>query len=102
MRIGLVIGSLTLSRWHPSLSGAAYRLATPLTLDDLTSGRSFEDSPQLQGEPIVVYDELGAGIGSRIAISEGGEAAQPFYPNDKPIDAYNAAILDTIDVTQIS
>ena len=102
MRIGLVIGTLTLSRWHPSLSGAAYRLVTPLTLDDLASGRSVEDSPQLQGEPIVVYDELGAGLGSRIAISEGGEAAQPFYPNDKPIDAYNAAILDAIDVTPLA
>ena len=41
-----------------------------------------------------MYDDLGAGIGSRIAISEGGEAAQPFHPECKPIDAYNAAILD--------
>jgi microcompartment protein CcmK/EutM len=98
MRIGLVIGNLTLSRWHPSLTGAAYRLATPLTLDDLVTGRFSEAGTQLQGEPIVVYDELGAGLGSRIAISEGREAAQPFYPNDKPIDAYNAAILDAIDI----
>ncbi|MCE9531273.1 MAG: carbon dioxide concentrating mechanism protein CcmL, partial [Planctomycetes bacterium] len=52
------------------------------------------------GEAIVIYDDLGAGIGSRIAISEGGEAAQPFYPKDKPIDAYNAAILDDIHLTQ--
>jgi microcompartment protein CcmK/EutM len=50
----------------------------------------------------VVYDDLGAGPGSRIAFSEGGEAAQPFYPLDKPVDAYNAAILDTIVVRPIS
>ena len=42
-----------------------------------------------------MFDELGAGVGSRIAISEGREAAMPFYPDVKPIDAYNAAILDT-------
>ena len=45
-----------------------------------------------------MFDELGAGVGSRIAISEGREAAQPFYPEVKPIDAYNAAILDTLSV----
>ena len=47
---------------------------------------------------MVVYDELGAGIGSLIAISEGREAAQPFRPELKPVDAYNAAILDSIDL----
>jgi ethanolamine utilization protein EutN len=46
----------------------------------------------------VVYDELGAGLGSLIAVSEGREAAQPFGPEGKPIDAYNAAILDHIDL----
>lgn len=49
-------------------------------------------------EEVVVYDELAAGLGSRIALSEGREAAMPFYPEVKPIDAYNAAILDTFTV----
>ena len=44
-----------------------------------------------------MLDELGAGIGSSIAISEGREAAMPFYPEVKPVDAYNAAILDVLD-----
>ena len=94
MRIGEVIGTVTLSRCHPSLSGAAFRLAIPLSLVELQKGS------RAAGEPIVVYDDLGAGSGSRIAISEGGEAAQPFRPLDKPVDAYNAAILDTIEVDQ--
>ena len=91
MRIGKVIGTVTLNSAHPSLSGGSYRLAVPLTLDELRS----EGEPA--GEALVVYDALGAGVGSLIAISEGGEAAQPFYPEMKPIDAYNAAILDTVD-----
>ena len=45
-----------------------------------------------------MYDELGAGIGSRIALSEGGEAAQPFRPEIKPVDAYNAAVLDQVEM----
>jgi microcompartment protein CcmK/EutM len=92
MRIGQVIGTVTLNRSHPSLSGACLRLAVPLTLDELA--RRAEPA----AEELVVYDELGAGHGSLIAVSEGGEAAQPFYPDAKPVDAYNAAILDSVDV----
>jgi ethanolamine utilization protein EutN len=92
MRIAEVIGTVTLSRVHPTLSGAVLRLAIPMTLADLAS------SAQPRGEELVVYDGLGAGIGSRIAFSEGGEAAQPFLPEDKPVDAYNAAILDEIQL----
>jgi hypothetical protein len=33
-----------------------------------------------------------------VTLSEGGEAAQPFRPLNKPVDAYNAAILDDIQV----
>jgi ethanolamine utilization protein EutN len=94
MRIGKVIGKVTLSRCHPSLTGSQYRMVVPLTLDDLAG----DDEPQ--AEAFVVFDELGSGIGSRIAISEGGEAAQPFYPELKPVDAYNAAILDTVSIVK--
>ena len=93
MRIGEVIGSVTLHQAHPSLSGATLRLTIPMTLKELAG-----EAPPRE-EAIVVYDVLGAGLGSRIAISEGGEAAQPFYPEVKPIDAYNAAILDAIQLT---
>jgi microcompartment protein CcmK/EutM len=92
MRIGEIIGTVTLNRAHPSLSGGAYRLAIPLTLAELSS------ASEPAGEELVVYDDLGAGVGSRIAISEGGEAAQPFLPEIKPVDAYNAAILDDIQI----
>jgi ethanolamine utilization protein EutN len=90
VRIGEVIGNLTLSQAHPSLGRGALRLVVPLSLSGLSSSE-----PPI-GEELVVFDELGAGVGSRIAISEGGEAAQPFLPEIRPIDAYNAAILDTI------
>ncbi len=92
MRIGAVIGTVTLNRAHPTMAGASYRLVVPLSLTNLKG-----DLSQL-AEEIVVYDDLGAGIGSRIAVSEGAEAAQPFRPDDKPIDAYNAAILDNVFV----
>ncbi len=92
MRIGEVIGKVTLSRVHPSLRGATWLVTVPLSL----SGLQGEDAGR--GEPLVVYDEWGAGVGSKIAISEGGEAAAPFLPNQKAVDAYNAALLDTVEL----
>ncbi len=90
MRIGKVIGTVTLNARHPSLNGASFKLAVPQSWDNVM-GRS--DAWQ---EEVVVFDELGAGVGSTIAMSEGREAAMPFYPDEPPIDAYNAAILDTL------
>ena len=54
---------------------------------------------QLPGsDTLVAWDELGAGTGSLIALSEGPEAAQPFRPDVKPVDAYAAAILDELNI----
>ncbi len=92
MRIADVIGTVTLNRTHPSVVGATWKLVVPLSWDNLL-GKSAAPV-----EEVVVFDELGAGLGSRIALSEGREAAMPFYPEVKPIDACNAAILDTFTV----
>jgi ethanolamine utilization protein EutN len=92
MRIAEVIGTVTLSKGHPSLAGGVWRICVPLNRDELKQGRGGRD------EPFVTYDELGAGLGTLVAISEGAEASAPFHPEQKPIDAYNAAILDVVDV----
>jgi len=90
MRIGRVIGTVTLNRQHPAMTGARYMIVVPLSLANLT------DKEAETAEELIVYDDLGAGNGSLIALSEGGEAAQPFRPNFKPVDAYCAAILDQV------
>jgi ethanolamine utilization protein EutN len=56
----------------------------------------------VSGSPdmLVVWDDLGAGIGSHIAVSDGGEAAQPFRPDFKAVDAYCSAILDHLHIDQ--
>ncbi len=92
MRIGEVIGTVTLNRSHPSLVGGPLRLVVPLSLANL------QGDMQQRAEAVVVYDDMGTAIGHRVAFSEGTEAAQPFHPDTKPIDAYTAAILDTVDL----
>jgi ethanolamine utilization protein EutN len=96
MRIGEIIGTVTLNRSHPSIAGARLKLVVPLSLENLVNPDAAV------AEEFVVYDDLGAGIGSRIAFSEGGEAAQPFLPELMPIDAYNAALLDQINIPEKS
>ena len=91
MRIAEVIGTVTLSRMHPALERARWIIGVPFSLQALQS-----NSPD--GEDLVIYDELGAGHGQRIGVSEGVEASAPFHPNKKPVDAYCAAILDQVSI----
>ncbi len=92
MRIAEVIGRVTLSRVHPSLKGGRYVIALPMPREALTEGSSK------RGEEVITYDDLGAGPGALIGLSEGGEAANPFRPEKKPIDAYCACLIDQINL----
>ena len=91
MRLGKTIGTVTLVEPHATVRGGVFRLVVPLATADLTAGDG-------RAEPLVAWDDLGAGEGQLVAFSEGGEAAQPFRPADKPIDAYVAALIDRLDV----
>jgi ethanolamine utilization protein EutN len=93
MRIAIVIGTVTLSRAHPSVTGFRWTLGVPYSL------KALRDNAPPDGEDVVIFDNLGAGNGQRISFSEGGEAAAPFHPEKKPIDAYCACLLDHIAVS---
>jgi ethanolamine utilization protein EutN len=91
MQLYLVEGTVTLSRAHPSFTGSSLKATVPY--GDTLLGRPVKE-PDL----VVVWDDLGAAEGSIIAVSDGAEAAQAFKPAQKPVDAYNAAILDEIRI----
>ncbi len=92
MQIYRVTGYVTLSRAHPSFQGG--RLLTAQAMGQ----ELLERAPDVDGDTVVVWDSLGATTGSLIAVSDGAEAAQPFRPQLKPVDAYCAAILDAIHI----
>jgi ethanolamine utilization protein EutN len=92
MRIAEVIGTVTLNRMHPSLQGYRWLIGVPFSLEALRSGKP-------DGEDVVMLDELGAGMGTRVGVSEGVEASVPFLPEKKPLDAYCACILDRVELT---
>jgi microcompartment protein CcmK/EutM len=94
MRIAEVIGTVTLSRCHPSVTGYRWVIGVPCSLKALRQNNPGD------GEDVVIFDNLGAGLGQRIGFSEGGEAAAPFSPEKKPVDAYCACLLDRLIVNE--
>jgi ethanolamine utilization protein EutN len=94
MRIAEVIGTVTLNQVHPSLVGSRWIIGVPYSLKALQKDASPD------GEDVVMFDSLGARNGDRIGFSEGGEAAAPFHPQKKPVDAYCACIIDQLTIKE--
>lgn len=90
MKIFKVLGSVTLSRSHPTYMGGRFMIVEQAG-DELVSGKTAAEPDML-----VAWDDRGAGTGSLVAVSDGGEAAQAFRPDLKPVDAYISAILDSV------
>ncbi|TWU40883.1 EutN/CcmL family microcompartment protein [Novipirellula artificiosorum] len=92
MKIARTIGTVTLSRFHPSMGASQLRCVEVVeSIDKL-------DTDPLGGETIVAWDLCGTGIGDLVALAEGPEAAQPFVPDVKVVDASIVALLDKIDL----
>jgi len=94
MRLGTVIGRVTLSAAIPTLTGARWLIVSPFTREHFQRGS--ETPAGMSKEPsLVVYDAIGGGVGQTIGFIEGREAASPFE-QATPIDAINAALVDEI------
>ncbi len=92
MRLGHVIGRVTLSQQDPAYHGGRFLLVQPFGRDQF---RGAGMTPLAAGSSLVVYDQLGAGVGHVVGFTEGAEATAPF-PEPTPVDAYCAAIVDEI------
>jgi len=94
MRLGQVIGRVVLSTRPESFRGGRWLIASPLDAKDMLNGMPTAPSVSSQAS-LVVYDDLGAGIGDVIGIVEGAEAMAPF-DHPMPIDAISVAIFEKI------
>ena len=94
MRLGTVIGRVTLSRTVPALEGARWLVVSPFTREHFQRGTETPAGLSKESS-LVVYDALGGGVGQTVGFVEGREAACPF-DDPTPIDAVNAALVDHI------
>jgi len=92
MRLGQVIGKVTMSKQTDSLKGGRWLFVWPINRQMLAG------QPSPPEWSLVCYDNLGAGLGDTIGYVEGREAAQPFE-QPTPVDAYNAMIVDKVNYT---
>jgi len=94
MKLGAVIGRVTLSKVVPELQGARWLIVSPFTREGYARGAGAPLA--ISAEPsLVIYDALGGAVGQTVGYIEGREAAQPFDA-PTPIDAINAALVDEI------
>ena len=121
MRLGTVIGRVTLTQKEPVYSGGRLLIVQPLSREQFAevghtlasvaapgshvaapvtvrSARESVRRPLAKGSSVVGFDQPGAGDGSIVGFTEGAEASQPFE-GDAPVDAYLACIIDQISYT---
>lgn len=91
MKIGKVIGNLTLSHADSGLRGGRYILVAPQGAHELSG---LNPGGYSDAFTLVAYDNLGAGVGDDILYVEGAEAMQPFDYRT-PLDAISVALLDS-------
>ena len=87
MKIGRVIGTLVATRKDESLVGSKLMITQPLDLDY-----------KPLGEPMIMVDTVGAGIGEAIIYSEGTASRNAAGKPDSAIDAAIVGIIDNLDV----
>jgi len=92
VRIGRVIGQVTLNRCYHKMRGSRLLIVKPHTIEVVRDGAA---EPL---ETIVVWDEISATDDDIVGFSEGREGACPFHPDRVPVDAYLACILDQVSI----
>jgi microcompartment protein CcmK/EutM len=90
VRIGEVIGTVTLCVSDPKIAGKQLTLVQPHSPQSLRSNGLGTD------EVVVCIDELNSRLGDRVGFSEGREAAMPWHPDKIAVDAYVGCLLDDV------
>lgn len=92
MRLGVVRGHVVLNPVIRQLKGLRLVVLQPLSAEDLQSSSGMGS-----GKSLVAVDQLGAAVGQIVGFTEGREAANPFWPQQAPVDAYCALIVKQVN-----
>ena len=87
MRIARVVGSAVSTIKVDALRGTKLLVVQSASVRD-----------ELEGDPFVAVDVIGAGEGELVLISEGSAGRHTDQTTDAPVDAVILAILDSLEV----
>jgi ethanolamine utilization protein EutN len=73
MQLGLVVGNVTSTKKHSSLSGWKLLVVQPM----------LADGEKPDGDPVLAIDNLGAGRGERVLITSDGKGTRKLMQTDK-------------------
>ena len=97
MRIGQVIGKVTMNIQEEAFHGGRWLVVNPVDTEQINT--CISEPPTLtEQSSLIIYDNIGAGEGDIIGFVEGAEATAPF-DGPTPIDAISLAIFDTLKYT---
>ena len=88
MLIAKVIGTVVATRKHEHLVGSKIQVVQPL-------------APQTEaplGDPFVVVDAVGAGVGEMVIVVRGSGARKALDNPESPVDATIIGIIDQLDI----
>ena len=88
----MVRGRVVLNNAVESIRGTTLLLVEPVTADNLAA-RNGEGG----GKTLVVADRLSPHEGQMVGFVEGREAANAYWPENVPVDAYCALIVENYD-----
>jgi microcompartment protein CcmK/EutM len=88
-----VRGHVTLNLAVKAFRGKTLVVLEPVTMENLRARNGLGG-----GKSLVAIDALGAAKGQMVAFTEGREAANPYWPDAVPVDAYCSLIVDSIGI----
>ena len=86
-------GHVTLNLAVKAFRGKTLVVLEPVTMENLRARNGLGG-----GKSLVAIDALGAAKGQMVAFTEGREAANPYWPDATPVDAYCSLIVDSIGI----
>jgi microcompartment protein CcmK/EutM len=92
MKLGIVRGTVVLSKCEPALTGTRLLVVEPVTAENLAAKNGKGG-----GKHLIAADHLGPAVGQMVAYEEGGQAASPYRPKMAPVDVYCALIVENAD-----
>jgi microcompartment protein CcmK/EutM len=89
MRLGMVRGKVVLNNAIASLKGTTLLMVEPVNAVNLKARNGAGG-----GKTLVVADRLSPHEGQMVGFVEGREAANAYWPESVPVDAYCALIVE--------